>query len=213
MVLSSFVVAAMYPSIGQKVFMGYLSVIIALGGYLLYIASMYKGASSAGEEIRPHPLSWALFGLLTAIGGLIQTAGGGEAGSWCLVVTAAFCFIIAGLSYAKYEWQFSRGDYLWIVVGIFLFLFYLFTKNPTLSVTLAIFADLAGYGPTIKKGWHQPSTDNPVNFVFNSAKCVPALFALSSYSWDTSGYLWMLLVVNGLVAIMLIARKAYLSRP
>ncbi len=206
--------AWMYPQIGERLFMGYLSVIIAIGGYLLYIASMYKNGQGHERQIKPHPLSWVMFGFLTMTGWLIQEANGGQAGSWCLGVTAAFCFVIAGVSYFKYrsEWRFAADEWAAVAAGVLLFVFYLLTKNAVISATLATGADFVLYWPTVKKGWLYPHTDNPVNFAFNSVKCIPALLALSVLSYSTSVYLWMLLVMNGLVALMLLARRGYLAR-
>ena len=202
-----------YPHIGQKLFMGYLSVVITVGGYLLYIASMYKNEQGHARQVKPHPLSWVMFGFLTLTGWLVQEAGGGKAGSWCLGVTGVFCFVIAGVSYIKYrrEWRFSLDEWASVAGGILLFAFYLVTNDAVLSATLAIGADLVFYWPTVKKGWLYPHTDNPVNFVFNSVKCIPSLLALSTVSYITSGYLWMLLVMNGLVAIMLWLRRIQLA--
>ncbi|MCL4391859.1 hypothetical protein M1413_00800 [Patescibacteria group bacterium] len=191
----------------DKVLWGYLSVGITLAGYAIYIASMYR-TTEPKKRIKPHPLSWALFGFLTATGWLIQKSQDGQAGSWCLGVTALFCFVIAGISFWKYPWKFEWKDWVWIVAGMALFLFYLITKTPTLSATLATLADLVGYGPTLRKGWREPHTDNPTNFAFNSAKCIPALLALASYSWATMVYLVMLTIMNGGVTFMLIARRA-----
>lgn len=194
----------------DKLFMGYLSVVITFAGYSIYIASMCKKINDKERQIKPSPLSWALFGLLTGTGWLIQVAQGGNAGSWCLGVTAMFCFLIAGISFFKYDWTFAWDEWAGISVGIILFVFYLVTKTPTLSATLAASADFAGYYPIIKRGWRKPGTDNPVNFAFNSAKCIPALLALSAYSWATCVYLVMLLVVNACVAVMLLLRKKVL---
>jgi len=195
-----------------KLSMGYFSIAITFWAYLLYIASMFREVDAAGRRIEPHPLSWMLFGFLTGIGWLVQVAEGGQAGSWCLGVTAFFCFGIAGISWWKHEWRFSWDEWVWVAVGVCLFLFYLLTKASTLAVTLAVLADMAGYGPTVKKGWGNPYKDNPTVFALNSAKCIPALLALSAYSWDTSLYLWMLLVANGLVAAMLVLRRRHMDR-
>ena len=200
-----------YPLVGYKLFMGYLSLIITITGYLLYISSMYRRDQAPDKQIKPHPLSWGLFGFLTATGWLVQVAMNGQAGSWTLGVTAAFCFLIAALSFFKYQWTFDLRDWLEISAGVVLFVFYLITKTPTLSATLATLADVAGYGPTVRKGWLRPWTDNPVSFIFNSIKCIPALLALSSYSWATTAYLSMLVVVNAGVAVMLLARRKYLG--
>ncbi len=204
-----------YPHIGQKLFLGYLSVVVTVGGYLLYLASMYKHEAGHQKLVKPHPLSWVMFGFLTLTGWMVQEAGGAQAGSWCLGVTGVFCFVIAAATYLKYrsEWRFTRDEWGAVAGGAILFSFYLVTKSAALSATLATGAGFVLYWPTVKKGWARPYSDNPVNFTFNSVKCIPALLALSVVTYSTSVYLWMLLVMNGLVALMLWARRGYLERP
>ena len=204
-----------YPRIGQKLFLGYLSVVITVSGYLFYLASMYKHEPGHQKLVKPHPLSWVMFGFLTLTGWMVQAANGAQAGSWCLGVTGAFCFVIAAVSYVKYrsEWRFTRDEWGAVVGGALLFAFYLVTKSAALSATLATGADFVLYWPTVKKGWAQPYSDNPVNFACNSIKCIPALLALSVVTYSTSVYLWMLLVMNGLVALMLWARREQVGNP
>jgi len=84
-----------------KLFWGLLATVITLAGYAIYISQMYP--SGDDEPVKPEPYSWALFGFFTASGAVAQIAQGGRAGSWCLVVTAAACFLIAGWSACKWR--------------------------------------------------------------------------------------------------------------
>jgi hypothetical protein len=56
-----------------------------------------------------HPLSWCLFGFLTATGWIVQEAQGAREGSWCLGVTAGFCFLIALVSYLRFSDDWRRS--------------------------------------------------------------------------------------------------------
>lgn len=190
--------------------MGAISVVIAFLGYTLYLFSLSKPVGPNGKCIKPPPLSWMMFGFLTGTGWLIQVAGGGGAGSWCLGVTAAFCFVIAAVSYLRYRQKFGWDDWAMVAGGFVLFGFYLITREAALSATLATLADVVCYYQIVKNGWINPEEDYPANYALNSFKCAPALLALSVFSYANSAYLWMLLIVNGLVAIMLITRRVYL---
>ena len=53
-----------------------------------------------------------------------------------------------------------------------------------------------GYGSTIKKGWIEPQKDSVTSFALNSAKFVPSLFALQSYSLATWLYPATLVLMN-----------------
>jgi hypothetical protein len=194
-----------------KLFWAFLSAAITLTGYAIYISQMFP--PKGGTAVKPEPLSWVLFGFLTATGGLVQIAQHGDAGSWCLVITAAACFLIAGWSYLKWrsECKFDAFHKVVAVGAIGLFALSAVTaRNPalaTLVAVLATFADLVSYGPTFRNGWLRPYDDSATNFAFNSVKCIPALLALQSYSIATTIYLLMLTIVNGGFAIFLLMRR------
>lgn len=197
----------------MKLFWAFLSVTITLTGYAIYISQMFPPKD--GTVVKPEPLSWVLFGFLTATGALVQIAQGGDTGSWCLVITAAACFVIAGWSYLKWrsEWGFDSFHKRVALGAIALFAFsVIIAKNPALamlSAVLATLADLVSYGPTFRKGWLRPHEESVTNFAFNSVKCVPALLALQSYSIATTVYLLMLTIVNAGFAIFLLIRRRH----
>jgi hypothetical protein len=187
---------------GHKPLLGALSVAISVIAYGIYIWRTAKK-----EGIQPHPFSWLLWGFVTTVAALAQQAKGAGPGNWVTAFTAVVCFIIGALTLFKHQWRFSRFDWLSLATGVIVLLFYAFTKNPTVSAVLATTADVLGYNSTIKKGWIAPYTDSATSFALNSAKFVPALFALDAYSVATWLYPAALVVVNGGVAIMLVARR------
>jgi hypothetical protein len=201
---------------------GYISVAITLSGYTIYIWQMYP---ALGESpAKPHPLSWCLFGFLTATGWVAQVAQGAQEGSWCLGVTAGFCFLIALISYVRFsnDWRRSwadgnnlRFDLVVTALALALFLGSLAViGDPRLASAAALCAtgaDFISYWPTFKKAWSRPEEDSALNFGYNSIKCLPALLALGSYSIATTVYLAMLLVVNGFFSLFLLIRRRALA--
>jgi hypothetical protein len=83
----------------------------------------------------------------------------------------------------------------------------LLSRNPVQSAILATVTDVIGYGSTIKKGWVEPERDSATSFALNSAKFIPSLLALGSYSVATYLYPATLVVMNGAVAAMLLIRR------
>jgi hypothetical protein len=187
---------------GYSTSLGALSVGIGGVAYAIYITQTLRR-----EGVEPHPFSWLLWGLVTLVAFLVQRAQGGEAGSWVTGFTAAACFLIGGLTLLKNQWRYSWFDWFSLVAGILVFVFYLFARNPTYSAIFATATDVMGYGPTIKKGWIEPRKDSATSFALNSAKFVPALFVLGSYSIATWLYPATITIVNGGVAVMLLLRR------
>lgn len=207
---------ALILGLDVKLFWAYFSTAITIAGYAIYISQMYP--PTGRPAVKPEPLSWILFGFLTATGAIVQIEQGANTGSWCLVTTAAACFVIAGWSYLmwRHEWKFDALYGITAIGAIGLFAFSVATaRNPTLatrSAVLATLADLVSYGPTFRKAWSRPSEDSITNFGFNSVKCIPALLALESYSVATMIYLLMLTIVNGGFAVFLQIRRYQLGK-
>jgi hypothetical protein len=189
-----------------KEMMGALSVLIALVAYSIYGWQTIKGGT------RPHPLSWIIFGILTGTGFWIQFDEGAGAGSWVMGVTAAICFVLAAMSVWKGERIFPWYEWAFLIAAGIVFVFYIWTKEPTVSAILATLVDVLGYGPTLTKAWSRPSTDSVTSFSLNSLKFIPSLFAMESVSIATCVYPSTLIVVNGAVAILLLWRRAQIPK-
>lgn len=206
-------VYALSTGLPLRLFWAYLSVVITLTGYAVYIAQMYS--EDPDHVVKPQPLSWIGFGFLTGAGWLIQVAQGGDEGSWCLGITALACLLIGVSSLVKFPWTFDRRSVSIVSIGVALFILSIPTRNldgwATFSAICATLADLAFYEPTIKKAVRSPYEESVANFAFNSIKCVPALLALQSFTVATSLYLIMLTFVNGGFAIFLLYRRFQLA--
>jgi hypothetical protein len=188
-----------------KLAMGVLSVIIMFVAYAIYIWQIARA-----EGVQPHPFSWFLWGVVTGVAYLVQAANGGGPGRWVVGLTAVICVLIGLISLLMNKWSFSLFDWLSLGVGVLVFAYYLLSKNPTQSAVLATATDVIGYASTVKKGWTQPYKDSATSFALNSAKFVPALFALESYSLATWLYPATLVLVNGAVSTLLVVRRRQL---
>lgn len=197
--------AAALNAIGDKQLLGVVSVAISLLAYVIYIRETLKK-----EGIQPHPFSWLLWGFVTSVAALAQHAKGAGPGLWVTAFTAGVCFLIGILTLSKYSWHFSTADWAALLLGLIATGCYAFAKNPTAAAVFATIADVVGYKPTVTKGWLDPSTENATSFFLNSAKFVPAIWALNSYSIATWLYPATLVIVNGAVCVMLIIRRWHL---
>ena len=159
------------------------------------------------SQIRPHPLSWFLFGILSATGTWVQRDQGARAGSWVLFAMTILCFVLAAVSVARGERHFSRQEWTFLVAGSLVFFLYLFTKEPTVAAVLTTVIDILGYGPTFARGWSQPRKDSVTSFAINGAKFVPSLLAMEPRTLATCIYPVTLLVLNAAVSIMLVIRR------
>jgi hypothetical protein len=181
--------------------LGLLSVALAVLAAVIYIAQTLRG------EVRPHPLSWFLFGILSLTGFLVQRDEGARQGSWTLMAMTIICFLFVAVSVARGERSFSRQEWAFLVAGGAVFAVYLFTRQANVAAALTTLVDALGYGPTFVRGWSQPKKDSVASFALNGAKFVPSLMAMDPISFATSFYPATLLVLNTAVAIMLVVRR------
>ena len=181
--------------------LGLLSVALAILAAVIYVAQTLRG------EVRPHPLSWFLFGTLSLTGYLVQRGEGVQQGSWTLMAMTMICFLFVAVSVARGERSFSRSEWAFAVAGGAVFVVYLFTGQANVAAALTTLVDALGYGPTFVRGWAQPRKDSVSSFALNGLKFVPSLMAMDPINFATAFYPATLLVLNAAVAIMLVIRR------
>jgi hypothetical protein len=182
--------------------LGVLSLALTAAAYFVYVWQ-----TTRNRQIQPHPVSWFLFGLATTVAFLAQWVKGAGSGSWVTAITAAVCFVISGLSFFKNAWTFSWSDGICATFTISGLIAFFYARSPTSAAIFATGADVAGYYPTLRKGWQKPFNDSVSSFALNSAKFVPAIFALESYSLATWLYPATLIVMNTATALFLSIRR------
>jgi hypothetical protein len=180
---------------------GLLSVAMAIVAAIIYVVQTIHG------EVRPHPLSWFLFGVLSATGYWVQRDEGAHQGSWTLLAMTIICFVFVAASVARGERSFSRQEWSFAVAGGAIFVLYLFTREPNVATALTTIVDALGYGPTFVRGWSHPRKDSVTSFALNGVKFVPSLMAMDPISFATSFYPATLLVLNTAVSTTLLLRR------
>ena len=185
--------------------LGILSVVLAVLAAVIYILQTLRG------EIRPHPLSWFLFGILSLTGYWVQRDEGARQGSWTLLAMTIICFLFVAVSVARGERSFSRTEWAFLAAGGAVFILYLFTGQANVAAALTTVIDALGYGPTFIRGWSFPRKDSVTSFALNGAKFVPSLMAMDPISFATCFYPATLMVLNAAVSIMLIIRRRALA--
>jgi hypothetical protein len=193
--------------------LGLISLAIAAAAY-----SAYLWQTARQKDIQPHPVSWFLFTLATIVAFAAQWVRSAGPGSWVTAVTALVCFMIAVLSLTKYllasthdelegvkpdERIRSVSNIVSLGLSLIAIFAFLHAKSAVGAAISATAADLVGYYPSIKKAKRKPFNDSATSFTLNSAKFIPALFAMGSYSLATSLYPATLVVMNGYVAVLL----------
>jgi len=186
----------------------------ALGGLsvaMAFVAFAIYGWQTIVGPVRPHPLSWFLFGVLSAIGYWVQRDEGAHAGSWVLLSMVLFCFLLSAAGFVRGERRFPLREWGFLAAACVVLLIYLLTREPTLAAILITVIDALGYGPTFSRGWSHPRKDSATSFALNGAKFAPSLLAMNPVSLATCLYPATLLCLNVAVTMMLLLRRRALA--
>jgi hypothetical protein len=158
-----------------------IAILISATSFLPYIWSTFRG------KVRPHVLSWSIWGLTTTIVFLAQRSAGAGVGAWPVGLSAAMAFLIAIIAYIKRgEIRITPTDWLFFVLALGALPLWYVTDNPLWAVLLVTAVDILGFGPTIRKAYHQPHTESVLFFSLIALRNVFALLALEYYSFTTA---------------------------
>jgi uncharacterized protein with PQ loop repeat len=124
-----------------------------------------------------------------------------------MLITAAVCLLLCLLSFWRGERAFPWYEWAFLAAATVIFIFYLWSRQPTLSAVLAAIVNAFGFGPTLIKAWSRPRTDSVTVFTLNGLKFVPSLFAMDSLSVATCVMPASLIVTNLAVALMIYVRR------
>jgi hypothetical protein len=191
--------------LGWRDALGLLSVALAILAAIIYIAQTLRG------EVRPHPLTWFLFGVLSLTGYWVQRDQGARQGSWVMFAMTIISFLFVAASVARGERRFSWQEWAFVAAAGAVFALYWLTRDANTAAALTTGIDALGYGPTFIRGWSQPRKDSVTSFTLNGVKFVPSLMAMDPISFATSFYPATVMVLNAAVAIMLLMRRRALA--
>jgi len=170
--------------------------------YAIYIWSIFK------QDTRPHPFSWLIWGLLTAIAFFAQISDGAGVGAVITGLSAAITLSIAVIGYIRRQnIVISKSDKWAFGLSLLAIPLWLITDTPLWSVLLITLIDMAGFYPTFRKSWHAPEQESLFSFTLGTFKHLFTVLALENYSIITALFPLSLVIMNSAFIAMLIYRK------
>ena len=205
--MSSFGGGILDLTVSMKDLMGALAVLIAIAAYGIYVWKTLRG------DARPHPLSWLIFGVLTGTGYLVQLDQKAGPGSWVMAITTLVCLMLCVMSFWRGERTFPWYEWAFLFAAAVIFIFYLWSRQPTIAAVLAALVNMLGFGPTLTKAWRRPHSDSVTTFALNSLKYVPSFFAMDSLTVATCVMPAALVAGNAVAALIIFLRRAHHQIP
>ena len=165
----------------DKTWLSIIATVISMLALLPYIASTLRG------RIRPHVMSWTIWGITTSIVFFAQREGGAGVGAWPIGFSAAVAFFIAAIAYTKRsDIRIASTDWLFFLAALAAIPLWWVTNSPLSAVLLVTAIDVLGFGPTLRKSYAQPYSESLLFFYLIVLRNVLVLFALESYSATTT---------------------------
>lgn len=128
-----------------------VAAILILFGQFTYFIDVWK------KRVNPSILSWFGWALLMSTLLVAQLVSVGWDWSLMSVITCTLgCIAIGTASLIKKNYNLSRIDWLYILLGIFCIVLYLISNNPWLTTIFATLADMIIGLPTIVKSYKDP---------------------------------------------------------
>ena len=188
----------------MKEIIGIIAVVLTFLAYIPYYRDIIQG------KTRPHIYSWSLWGLLTILLVALQIKGGAGAATWVTASAGLLCIgvVLFGLKNGKKD--ITKSDTIVAILSLLAIIFWLVIKQPVISITLVIIADLLAFIPTIRKSYSEPYTETLSLYVTNALRFGLALLAVEQYNYLSSSWIIAWIIGNLGLSILLIIRRKQL---
>jgi hypothetical protein len=174
--------------------------LLAIAGNLPYLWDILKG------RVKPHPYTWLVWSIVSATVFFGMLAKGAGIGALPTAASEIFTIIIFLFS-LKYGFKgVTRIDTIFLIVALAGLIPWALTKDPTLSVVIAVGIDLVAFVPTLRKTWARSSTETPVLFGLNVSRHILALFSLQAYNIATTLHSIVMIAINSAMVGIILAR-------
>jgi len=176
-----------------------IAAVIAIIGNIPYITKVIKGT------VRPHPYTWLVGSIVSCIVFFGQLSAGAGIGALPTLAAEIFTIIIFLLS-LRYGFKgITKTDTLFLAIALLAIIPWLLTKDPTVSVIIAVGIDLVSFIPTIRKTWSVPNSEHWILYGMNVVRHVLMLLALEAYNIATTLHSIAMITLNivmvGIIAL------------
>lgn len=185
----------------MKELLSLLAAGIAIAGYIPYLRGIQRGT------VQPHPYTWLIS---TFVSGVIlagQIVDGAGTGALPTATSLFFTLAIFVFSLKHGLRHVTKTDSVFLAAAVVSCIPWFLTKDPTLSVVLAVSIDLIAFSPTIRKAWIAPTTESPLFYGANVVRHILTLFSLDAYSIATTLHSVVMVLSNAAITLIVTTRK------
>ena len=165
------------------------------------------------KKVQPHPYTWFVWSLVSCIVFFGQLAKGAGVGAIPTAASEIFTIIIFFFSLQYGFKKISRIDTVFLIIALLGLIPWILTKDPTISVIIAVSIDLAAFIPTIRKTWKQPKTEDQILYSMNVVRHILMLFSLQAYNIATTLHSIVMIITNSIMTTLIVRKKTPVEIP
>jgi hypothetical protein len=185
-----------------KTTLAIIASLLAFVGNVPYLIDVIK------QKVKPHPYTWFVWTIVSCIVFFGQLAKGAGVGAIPTAAAEIFTVIIFLFSLRYGFKHVTRTDTIFLIIALLGIIPWLITKDPTVSVIIAVSIDFIGFMPTLRKTWQHPETEMPLLYGMNVLRHILMLFSLQAYNIATMLHSIVMIVTNSIMtAFIMIPRK------
>jgi len=185
----------------MKLTIAIIAACIAIAGNLPYLRDIIR------KRVQPHPYTWLVWTIVSCIIFFGQLAKGAGVGVIPTAAAEIFTIIIFFFSLRYGFKNIKKIDTVFFIVCLLGIIPWVLTKDPTISVIIAVSIDLVAFLPTIRKTWAQPKTETPMLYAMNVLRHILMLISLQAYNVATMLHSIVMITTNTLMTVLILRKK------
>jgi hypothetical protein len=183
-----------------------IAALLAIAGNVPYLRDV------VARRVVPHAYTWFVWSIVSCVVFFGQIEKGAGIGALPTAASEVFTIIIFLFS-LRYGFKHPTvTDKVFLCIALAGLIPWALTRDPTISVVIAVAIDATAFLPTLRKTWRSPSTETPLLFGTNVLRHALALFSLQAYNLATVLHSVVMILLNSLMTLMILFRKDGASR-
>jgi hypothetical protein len=184
----------------MKDLLAVIAAFVAVGGNIPYLRDAIT------KRVTPHPYTWLVWTIVSGITLFGQIAKGAGIGALPTAVAELFTVVIFIYSLRYGFKNVVKSDNYFLAAALLGLIPWFITKDPTISVIVAVSIDLVAFTPTIRKTWVKPKSETPILFSANVLRHVLTLLSLGSYNIATTLHSIAMIITNSIMTAIIILK-------
>lgn len=175
--------------------------LLAIVGNIPYLRDIIR------RRVEPHPYTWLVWTIVSCIVFFGQVAKGAGIGALPTAAAEIFTVIIFFFSLKHGFKNIRKIDTVFLIIALLGLIPWILTKDPTISVIIAVGIDFTAFVPTLRKTWRNPKSETPILYAMNVFRHILMIFSLQAYNIATTLHSIVMIIINTFMTLIILVRK------